>query len=180
MIYQALADLVLLVHASFIMFVVFGGVLALWKPWIVLLHMPALAWGAAVIGMGWTCPLTPSENTLRQMAGNNGYASGFIEHYLLVAIYPPGLTRQLQTLLAVLLIVANLVVYVLLYHRRRRQDSARPTHSSRTMQRRGASCLRKCSAANRPNTFLIRKRYAYSRRLRPCRLVFKRFHHRSR
>ena len=120
MIYQALADLVLLVHAAFIAFVMFGGLLALWKPSIAFLHLPALLWGAVVIAMGWICPLTPLENTLRGMAGNEGYSGGFIEHYLLLAIYPPGLTRSMQTLLAVLLVVGNLAVYTLLYHRRRR------------------------------------------------------------
>ncbi len=120
MIYQTLADLVLLAHAAFIAFVMFGGLLALWKPLIALLHLPALVWGAVVIAMGWICPLTPLENSLRQMAGNEGYTGGFIEHYLLLAIYPPGLTRGMQTLLAVLLVLGNLGVYTFLYYRRRR------------------------------------------------------------
>lgn len=117
MIYQVLANLVLLAHAAFIAFVVFGGVLALRWPRMAFLHLPALAWGAAVIAMGWICPLTPLENTLRNMAGNEGYTDGFIEHYLLLAIYPPGLTRHVQGLLAASLIVGNLAVYVRLYHR---------------------------------------------------------------
>lgn len=120
MIYQTLADLVLLAHAAFIAFVMFGGLLALWKPSIALVHLPALVWGAVVIAMGWICPLTPLENTLRQMAGSEGYSGSFIEHYLLLAIYPPRLTRGMQTLLAVLLVVGNLAVYTLLYHHRRR------------------------------------------------------------
>lgn len=123
MIYRTLADLVLLVHAAFVAFVVFGGLLALWKPLIAYLHLPALTWGATVIAMGWICPLTPLENSLRLMAGNEEYSSSFIEHYLLLAIYPPGLTREVQTLLAVLLVVGNLAIYAVLCYRRRRRPS---------------------------------------------------------
>ena len=121
MIYQVLANLVLLAHAAFIAFVIFGGVLALRWPWMAFMHLPALVWGAAVIAMGWICPLTPLENTLRDLAGGKGYSDGFIEHYLLLAIYPPGLTRHVQALLAASLIVGNLVVYARLYHRAARK-----------------------------------------------------------
>lgn len=116
MIYRILADLVLLVHALFVVFAVFGGLLVLRRRWLAWLHLPALAWGAIIISMGWICPLTPLENTLRQMAGQESYNSSFIEHYVLLAIYPPGLSRQIQLLLAALLIMGNLLVYAVLYH----------------------------------------------------------------
>lgn len=119
MIYRILADLILLTHALFVVFVIFGGLLVLWRRWLAWLHLPALAWGAIIISMGWICPLTPLENTLRQMAGQENYSSSFIEHYLLLAIYPPGLTRQIQLLLAALLILGNLFVYAVLYRRKR-------------------------------------------------------------
>jgi hypothetical protein len=118
MAYRVLADLVLLVHALFLAFVVFGGLLALWKRWVMYLHFPALLWGAMIIAMGWICPLTPLENNLRFSAGNAGYAGGFIEHYLLAGIYPEGLTREIQILLAVLLVLGNIIVYAILYRRR--------------------------------------------------------------
>ena len=70
MLYRTLADLVLAFHAVFIAFVMFGGLLALWRPRLAWLHLPALAWGALVIGMGWLCPLTPLENALRARAGS--------------------------------------------------------------------------------------------------------------
>lgn len=119
MIYHVLADLVLLSHALFIAFVIFGGLLAFWKRWLMWAHLPALAWGAAVVAMGWVCPLTPLENAWRQMAGQAGYQEGFIEHYLLLAIYPEGLTRNGQVLLAFLLLLGNAVVYSVLSRRQR-------------------------------------------------------------
>ncbi|WP_315131815.1 DUF2784 domain-containing protein [Achromobacter marplatensis] len=123
MTYRILADLVLVVHGLFIAFVMFGGLLALWKPRIAYWHLPALAWGAMVIGMGWICPLTPLEVSLRQQAGQQGYAGGFIEHYVLGLIYPEGITRATQIVLATLLIVGNIIVYTLWARRRRRNFS---------------------------------------------------------
>lgn len=118
MIYSILADGVLLVHALFIVFVIFGGFLVLWKHDLAWLHLPAMAWGAAIVAGGWICPLTPLENILRRMAGLAHYSGGFIEHYLVLAIYPPGLTRGMQVLLAVLLVLGNVLVYAISYCRR--------------------------------------------------------------
>ena len=118
MTYRILADLVLVIHGLFVAFVVFGGLLALWKPRMAFWHLPALAWGAMVIGMGWICPLTPLEVSLRERAGQEGYAGGFIEHYVLGIIYPEGITRATQMLLAAVLVVGNIVVYTVWARRR--------------------------------------------------------------
>ncbi|MBP6483572.1 MAG: DUF2784 domain-containing protein [Rhodoferax sp.] len=50
---------------------------------------------------GGICPLTPLENRLRWRAGDDGYHSGFIAHYLIPIIYPEGLTRDWQMVLGV-------------------------------------------------------------------------------
>lgn len=119
MIYNVLANLVLLIHALFVAFVVFGSLLVLRIPKLSWLHLPALAWGAAVVAMGWICPLTPLENALRRMAGQQGYSGGFIEYYVTSAIYPDGLTREIQILLATLLIIGNVAVYAAVYRKKR-------------------------------------------------------------
>lgn len=115
--YRILADAVLIAHGFFVAWVVFGGLAAFWRRWLIWLHLPALAWGAAIAGMGWICPLTPLENALRVQAGQQPYGGDFINHYLTALIYPPGLTRGAQTLLAVLLVGGNAIVYGLLYRR---------------------------------------------------------------
>ncbi|WP_083812466.1 DUF2784 domain-containing protein [Pusillimonas sp. T7-7] len=115
--YRVFADLVLLTHALFVAFVMFGGLLVVWKPRVAPWHLAALAWGAAAVGLGWICPLTPLENSLRQLAGQEGYYGGFIEHYLTQIIYPPGLTRQIQIWLALGLLVGNALVYGWVFRR---------------------------------------------------------------
>ena len=117
---KLLADAVLLLHFGFIAFATLGAVLALrwrWMPW---LHLPCVAWGAFVELTGRICPLTPLENALRRAGGDAGYSGGFIEHYLLAAIYPAGLTRGTQLALAGVLLSVNAGVYFLVWRRSRR------------------------------------------------------------
>jgi hypothetical protein len=122
--YRILADLVVGVHALFVVFVVAGGLLALRWPWVVAAHLPAAAWGAMIELRGWICPLTPLEKSLRAAAGQAGYPGGFIEHYVLPVLYPAGLTRGVQLGLASLVIAVNLLVYGMLLQRRRARAAA--------------------------------------------------------
>lgn len=120
MIYRWLADLVVVTHALFVVFAVLGGGLALWRPWIAWVHLPAAVWAALIEYAGWICPLTPLENALRVRGGAAPYHGGFIEHYLLPVLYPSGLTRGLQWFLGSLVVVVNIVVYGVVISRRRR------------------------------------------------------------
>ena len=120
MFYNALAKGVLVLHAAFIIFVLLGGLLApRWRmlPW---LHLPAVLWVILMELNGWICPLTPLENRFRETAGTQGYSGGFIEHYLLPLVYPPGLTPGLQALFATVVAGVNIVVYGLLWRKHRR------------------------------------------------------------
>lgn len=94
-----LADLVMIPHLAFVIFVVCGGLLVLKWRWIAWLHLPAAVWGAVVEFTGWICPLTPLENWLREQGGEASYRSDFIAQYLLPVLYPEDLTRDLQLLL---------------------------------------------------------------------------------
>ena len=116
LLYRVAADLLMLLHLAFIIFVVAGGFTVFKWHWMALLHIPAASWGAVIEYKGWICPLTPWENRLRQLAGQEGYSEGFIEHYILQLVYPPGLTRDMQSTLGTIVIVINLLVYgVFLY-----------------------------------------------------------------
>ena len=117
MLYRVLADLVVGAHALFVAFVMAGGLLALRWRWVVAVHLPAAVWGALIEFKGGVCPLTPLEQSLRAAAGQAGYQGGFIEHYLLPALYPAGLTREVQLVLGSLVVAVNLGVYGLLVWR---------------------------------------------------------------
>ena len=105
------ADAVLLLHLLFIAFALLGGLLVLRWRWLAWLHLPVVLWAVTVESLQLLCPLTPLENALRQAAGQAGYSTGFIEHYLLPIIYPAGLTPVIQLWLAALVVVPNLLVY---------------------------------------------------------------------
>lgn len=116
--FRLAADFVLLIHLAFIGFAVFGGLLALRWRWLPLLHLPAVAWAFYVELTGGVCPLTSVENSFRLSAGQLGYAESFVEHYLLALVYPSGLTRDIQVLLAATVAGINIVIYSWLVFRR--------------------------------------------------------------
>ena len=111
MFFRLAADGTLLFHLAFILFSVFGGALAAQWRWAPLVHLPAVAWVVFVELTGRICPLTYLENDLRIRAGQSGYAQGFVEHYLVGVIYPSGLTRDIQFMLAGAVVVINLAIY---------------------------------------------------------------------
>lgn len=111
MIWSLLADVLVIVHFAFTAFVIFGGFLAWRWGWIAAAHLPALVGGCWVEVSHSICPLTPLENHLRQLGGEAGYAGGFLAHYLVRVLYPPGLTWHIQWLLAALLLLINAVAY---------------------------------------------------------------------
>lgn len=123
MIYRIAADLVVLIHFTFVLFVVFGALVALRWPRVLWLHLPAAAWGALIEFQGWICPLTPWENRLRTLGGQAGYAGGFIEHYILPLLYPAGLTRTVQLTLGTVVVVVNGLLYALVWLKWRRAMS---------------------------------------------------------
>lgn len=118
MMYATAAMLVLALHLAFVVFVVGGGFLVLRRPRLAWLHLPAVAWGVFVEVSGRGCPLTLLENALRMRAGLDGYAEGFLEHYLLGLLYPDGLTRTLQFFLAFLVLAVNGALYARIWSRR--------------------------------------------------------------
>ena len=117
MFYRGLADIVLVVHFAFVLFVIFGGVLVWRWPRVAWIHVPVAVYGAVVEFIGFVCPLTPLEIMFRKRGGEAGYEDGFIEHYITAAIYPTGLTRQVQLILGATVVALNVVVYAVWWTR---------------------------------------------------------------
>jgi hypothetical protein len=126
----ALADLVVLAHFTFVIFVIAGGFLVLRWPRLAWVHVPVALWGAAIALMGFVCPLTPLENWLRARGGGTTYGTGFIEHYVMPVLYPVALTRALQIGGGVFVVALNALLYWMAFGLARR-----PTRSWET--RRG-------------------------------------------
>src|SRR5512134_3105168 len=84
--YRLMADLVLVLHAAFVAFVMLGGLLVLRWPRAAWVHLPDVLWGAGIEFFGGLCPLTPLEFKLRRLAGDQGYDVGFIEHYIVALL----------------------------------------------------------------------------------------------
>jgi len=119
LIYRVLADLVLLIHLAFVLFVVLGGLFVLRSPRLAWLHIPAAVWGVLIEYTGWICPLTPLENSLRVKGGEAGYSGGFIQHYIQPVLYPAGLTRSTQVVLGSAVLILNLAAYAIVWSRSR-------------------------------------------------------------
>jgi len=106
-----LADIVVWVHLAFVIFVVGGAGLVVWRRRMLWLHLPAVFWAIWIEFSGKLCPLTPLENWLRIRAGQGGYRGSFVEHYLMPVLYPVGLTRNIQILMGLLVIIINTALY---------------------------------------------------------------------
>lgn len=114
MLYRFLADLTVLAHALFVLFVVCGGLAVLRRPRLAWLHLPAVAWGAVVEFKGWICPLTYVENHFRRLGGEAGYSMSFIGHYLEPILYPSRLTPGSQLVMGLGVVGVNVVIYAFL------------------------------------------------------------------
>ncbi|MGH9247428.1 MAG: DUF2784 domain-containing protein [Acidimicrobiales bacterium] len=104
MVFDVLADVVMVVHLAFILFVAVGALLAWHWPRLVWLHLPAVAWGVGIIAIGYECPLTPLEKWLRRRAGGEGYEGGFVDRYVEDVIYPEEFAPLLRALAAVMIV----------------------------------------------------------------------------
>lgn len=121
MLYRFLADLIILLHLCFVVFVVLGGLLVLRKPLLAWWHVPAVIWGAAIEFLGWVCPLTYLENMLRAKGDGPVYAIGFVENYVLPVLYPADLTRTMHIGLGLIVLAVNIGLYWSLWYKSRRR-----------------------------------------------------------
>src|SRR5437016_5712441 len=103
--YSGLAVCILVLHALFILWVVFGALLTHSRPVLRWLHISSLIWGIFTELLPWPCPLTLLENWLEAKAGVEPYHGGFLLHYLDKFVYPD--------ISATALIVAGVIICTL-------------------------------------------------------------------
>jgi hypothetical protein len=131
-----LADLIVVLHATYVSFVVFGlaaillGVLCRWRwvrnVWFRAIHLTAIGIVVGESLLGIACPLTVWERQLREMAGQTGYTGDFVGYWTHRLIFYRADSRVF-TLVYTLFGLAVLAVFILAPPRRsRRDDRSRP------------------------------------------------------
>src|SRR5205814_3536700 len=81
-VYTVLADLVVVVHFTYLAVLVFGGVAAWRWPRLIGPHVAAVAWAAGAVTVRYDCPLTSLEEHLRERTGRGHAPDGFLRHYV--------------------------------------------------------------------------------------------------
>lgn len=119
MTYRVLADVVVMVHFVFVVFVVVGGLLALRWPRVLWVHVPATLYSVVIVAFSITCPLTPLERSLRERGGEAGYDESFVERYVEGVLYPGDMLHQAQAAAAVVVIGSWIVLAARWLARRR-------------------------------------------------------------
>ena len=109
--YEFFANLTLIAHLIFILFVVIGGLIFFIFPKIIYMHLPALSWGIYIELTNSVCPLTYLENWFLYKGELSTYSNDFINNYLYPIIYPEGENAETQIYLGISLIVINILIY---------------------------------------------------------------------
>ena len=119
--YELFANLTLIIHLIFVLFVIFGGLLFFISSSIIYIHLPALLWGIYIELTNSVCPLTYLENWFLYKAELPNYSNDFINNYLSPIIYPEGLTNEIQIYLGISLIFINILIYGIIYKNFKKQ-----------------------------------------------------------
>jgi hypothetical protein len=122
MAYLLLADLVVIIHGGFVLFVVLGGFLFFKRMHWAWVHLPAFLWAAFIELSGGICPLTPLEDRLRVLGGQEAYRGDFIDRIVIPLLYPDGLIREHQILLGSFVLVLNAAIYAAAWRWNRRKE----------------------------------------------------------
>ncbi len=111
MIFKFLADIVVLIHFLWIVFLIFGAFPGVRIRAVKIGHLTALAFAFVIQVFGWYCPFTYIEIWLRNRHDPGlSYAGSFIIHYVEKVVYLD-VSFDLIFVLTIILILVNLVVY---------------------------------------------------------------------
>ena len=126
MLSRLLADLVVVVHVAYVLFIPVGGFLAWRWPRVFPVHLASVVVAIASVTVGFDCPLTTWENSLRRRGGETSYTDGFLNHYFAGRLYPHGHDTLVQLVIA----AAVLISYVGFFLRQRAHTPTQVTASS--------------------------------------------------
>ncbi len=118
MIHRALARLIIVIHAAYVAFVIFGSLLSLHWPDLIWVHLAAVAWAFATLALDLGCPLTPWEKDLWKLGGVEPYPEGFLQHHILRARFAAEHARRNHAILGVVVLALNAAIYSLILLKR--------------------------------------------------------------
>ncbi|MBW2609025.1 MAG: DUF2784 domain-containing protein [Deltaproteobacteria bacterium] len=114
MIFRILADITILLHLAWILFLISGFIFALKKSKIAFFHIAGLVFTFFLNLMQWHCPLTYLENYLRVLSNSNtNYTGSFIINYSENIIYLD-LPELYLRISAIFFVVLNIIGYAYL------------------------------------------------------------------
>ena len=110
--YIFLADVVVLTHLLWIIFLFMGAYWGRKYTAIGILHVSGLLFALAIQVFGWYCPLTDLEYFLREKGASGGaYTGSFISHYVRKVVYLD-VSRTFIFAATLILIGVNLWLYL--------------------------------------------------------------------
>ena len=111
MLFRRAADVVAVSHLSLIGFLLGGGFVARRHPRVTKAHLATLAATAAIYAAGRDCPLTNWEKGLRQLAGDEVYRGGYLEHYLVSPLHPAGMNPTIGLAFVGVVVASTALAY---------------------------------------------------------------------
>ena len=115
---RVLARFLAFLHVAYVAFVVTGSLFALRWPWMLWVHLAAIAWAFATMTTDLGCVLTTWEKDLWRKGGIEPYPEGFLQHHVFRTTFAPEVERRNHVLLGVGAVLLNVLVYGWLFLRR--------------------------------------------------------------
>ena len=103
--WSAVADVVVVAHLAYLVFVAVGGILAWRWPRLLWVHVAAVAWAVSILLLGQDCPLTDLQRHAERRAGEPLDDRGFVDRYLEGVVVPERYTTALRILMGALIAV---------------------------------------------------------------------------
>lgn len=111
MVFSILADIVVVIHLLWIVFLIIGAIPGVRYPVAKMIHGAGLAFSVIIQIFGWYCPLTHLEVWLRiRHDPMYSYTGSFISHYIEQIVYLE-VSRRTVFIITILLIVVNVWIY---------------------------------------------------------------------
>jgi Protein of Unknown function (DUF2784) len=103
--WSAVADVIVVAHLAFLVFVAVGGILAWRWPRLIWLHVAAVVWAVSILVVGQDCPLTDLQRLAERVGDEALDHRGFVDRYLEGVLFPERCTTALRVLMGALAVI---------------------------------------------------------------------------